>query len=362
MRALVTPFIICGALSVTAQMPPITLEWSAIRPYEGSTGATQIARDAISGEYIWAVNDPDFAENDEHGYPFLSDGTDVTPTYPQTFNVGSLDHLVEVELQNGVTYDLMRHQLIGGIQPYNWHVRGYGPGGNWDVWLQSTIDPDYSEMGSDMLVTNTAVYSCGVSGTGLNSAIPRVLKIDLQGNVIWNETWDPGATSPITQFSSMAVAGDTVVCSWSSEMVLFNATTGAYIATVDPYAGAPVAACCASLLAHGGRVYWTSASADILYAGWFDLGNATSDSWSLALPGAQGGQLVIDDYDHIWIACTAANTGRWFRLGLDLVPIDNGTFYGGIDDISFAAGKISFTGPIDATGTTAILVTGTPQP
>lgn len=364
MRQNLMLLILAGACNAFAQAPPITVEWSALRPYPSTTGANaQITRDNVNYDYLWAVMGTDI-QTDERANVFLPDGTDVTPSYPGEFNVGSLDFLQEVELCNGNTYNLMRHQLLGGVQPVNWHVRSTFGTNDWDLWLTNPINSaDFSEVGLDLLVTDNAVYSCGLSGDGISSSIPRVLKTDLQGNVIWNVTWDPVIPVAVLRFSSVAELGDTVVCAMFPEVVLFHAATGAYIDIMypDPTGSLPWGD--GPLLTHGDRIYWSVAAVGYLHAGWFDPASGQSDSWYTSVgPALSVPEIVIDQYDHIWLGCTTANTGYWFRLGLDLTPIDSGTLYESIDDMCFVNGKISFTGVLDAATSTAYVVTGTPQP
>lgn len=364
MRKLVTSVILCSAQAVAAQLPPIVLEWSALRPYNGIYGNTYITRDPVTDEYLWAVFQEGGGQMDEMLFPFLADGTDLAPTFPYAMNVGSLDYLIEFELKDGALYNVMRHQLLGGAQPFNWHVRSSFGTNDWDVWLNNPINSaEFSEIGLDLLVTNDVVYSCGGSGTGLNSTIPRVLKLDHQGNELWNVTWDP--VFPVTQwrFSSVAVIGDTVACAMFPDVLLFNGNTGDFIGFSTTAPSGFLGVSDGRLHAYGNRIYWTTASLGYLHAGWFEPATGQFNNWYTSLgAGISRPEIVIDQYDHIWLGCSTSNTGHWFRLGLDLTPIDSGTYYAGIDDMSFVNNRISFTGPVDATGTTAIVTTGTPQP
>ena len=55
------------AVPVVAQAPPIDLEWSALRAYD-ENGDSRISRDAVYGDYVWSVYDPEFGVDDEHIY------------------------------------------------------------------------------------------------------------------------------------------------------------------------------------------------------------------------------------------------------------------------------------------------------
>jgi hypothetical protein len=364
MRKTLTLVSLASALNIFAQFPPIDLEWSALRAYDGIYGDSRITRDPTSGNYTWAVYQFNGGVMDEMLFPFLPDGTDVTPLYPFEMNVGSLDHLVEIEARDGTLYNLMRHTYLSGVM--NWHLRSTAGTDDWDVWLPNPIDPEYSQRGLDMLVSNSAVYTCGYSQTSSSGCMPRVLKTDLQGNILWDEIWDPGGPDSYRYFSTVAEVGDTVVCAFFPNVVLFNASTGTYISTVDPYQGNPGLSGDAWLIARGTRIYWTMTVpvADSLHVGWFDLASGQSDVWSTSLPvqDTYYTRIVIDQFDHIWVSCNTVDAGHWFRLDLDLSPIDSGTLYDRIDDMTITNGKISFTGRLDAAGTVAYVITGLPQP
>lgn len=68
MRSASICLLVLKVVIACAQLPPMTVEWSAIRPSE--PGPCLIARDFISGGHIWLVNDPAFGEIDEHLYSF----------------------------------------------------------------------------------------------------------------------------------------------------------------------------------------------------------------------------------------------------------------------------------------------------
>lgn len=368
MREFVPPFILCCAMSAAAQMPPITLEWSALRLYEVAPQA-HISRDPVTGNYTWAVNNNFQGASDEVAFPFLADGTDIAPIFPERFNVGSLDRLIDLSPRNGVIYNLMSHLSLGTL-PYWWHLNNAPEGTGYQTVNPGVgTDPQLSDYGYDLLVTEEAAYGCGMSETMVvpQLGVARLVKTDLQCEVVWDVTWDDGPALPHKGFSGIAMVGDSVVAIALPWMVLFDGTNGSLIDTIEVTQFEGDARC----IAHGSRVYWAMNLDQGLYVGYHDLGTGEEHTWSLAMTDAYGAHIVVDQYDHVWVTTTTTNgttwtdaddQGHWYRFTEDLDPIDSGLLHYSIDDMCFVNDKISFTGNFDPSTLTAYLITGTPQP
>lgn len=352
MREYVTPIFLANALNLFAQFPPIALEWSALRWYDGYPNA-HITRDPVHDHYLWVVYQNFQGASDESAFPFLPDGTDLSPSYPMTFSVGSLDGLVDVAVYDSTVHFVMHHQYLSGTpQDVLWHMDGT------EV---HSADPYLADVGHDLLVTGDGVYSCGTSGTHYlpDSSVARVLKTDLAGNLLWNVTWADPASAWNT-FTSMAVIGDTIFCAAYPGIVFLDRNTGAFIDALDFY---PPGSYEMQLVAHGTRIYWAvNAGSDLLY-GYHDLATNAGLNSNIPLTGLVGApHVVMDDLDRLWIGTTVGNVGHWFRLDAEFTQLASGTLYESIDDMCFVNGKISFTGIMDSTTSTAYLITGTPQP
>lgn len=344
MRASVASVLAICALSAAGQFPPIVLEWSAVRAF--GDGEALIAHDPGVDDYIWSVSDPN-PPGDELIYPLLPDGTDLAPAYPSAFSVGSLDHLVDMDKVNGATHSIIAHQLISGSpQDVLWHLDGYT--------IQSP-DPWLSDEGLDLLVTSDAVYGCGSSMVSYspNSYEGRVIKLDFDGNLLWDISWDASSYGVPGRFSSIAVVDDRVYCAALPLLVVFNQADGTFIEVIDISQGDPAIAFDAKLLTHGDRVYWSGGG----HIGYFDTDNAQS-AHSGPLVSGGGLHIAIDQYDHVWTA--SGNT--WSRHDAELIVIDSGTLYAGINDLRCVNGKLSITGLLDADQPTTYVITGTPQP
>lgn len=341
-----------GAL---AQAPPITLEWSALRWYDGGPNA-RITRDPVHNQYIWAVYQNFQGASDESAFPFLPDGTDLAPSNPQTFNEGSLDGLVDVAVYDSTIHRVMHHQYTGGSpQDVLWHIDG--------IVVQSA-DPYLADVGSDLLVTNEGIYSCGRSDTHYapDSSVARALKIDHSGNLLWNVTWaDPASAH--AGFTSVAVIGDSVFCAAFPNLVIFDRVTGAFIDAYDFTNQTPALIGDAELLAKGSRLYWGMSSGDVLHFGQFDFAINQGQVASVVVADQIGYcNIAVDDQDRLWLTSNSDGQGRWFRWDADLEPDGTGTLYESIDDVCFVNGKISFTGVLDSSTPTVYVITGTPQP
>lgn len=368
MRPTLTTLMFGCALGVFAQPPPIDLEWSALRWYDG-TPRSHIARDPVNGKYTWAVYNNFQSASDEVAFPFLADGTDIAPSYPDRFNVGSLDGLVDLSPRDGVIYNLMSHLALGTL-PYWWHLNNAPEGiGYQTVNPGVVIDPTRSDYGYDLLVTEEAAYGCGMSETMVvpQLGVARLVKTDLQCSSLWDVTWDDGPALPHKGFSGIAMIGDTVVAMALPWMVLFDDADGALIDTIEVTQVEGDARC----IAHGNRVYWTMNHDQELFAGYHDFGTGEDHTWSSPIPGTYGAHIVVDQYDHVWVTTTTTNgttwteaddQGHWYRFSEDLDPIDAGTLHFSVDDVCFVNGKISFTGNFDPVTSMAYLITGTPQP
>lgn len=368
MRARFTLILLIATLGAAAQLPPITVEWSAMRPYVLGPTA-HVTRDPLTGAYLWAEYNDFQGAGDEVAYPFLADGTDVSPLFPERFDVGSLDHLIDVQLRDGVIYSMMHHLSLAG-SPYYWHLIDslLAPG---LTITNPGSDPSLSELGQSMLVADVAVYGCGRSDVDLmGTAVARIVKADLQLNLAWNSVWDdPGLVSK--GFSGMALVGDTVVAMALPKMVLFDDATGNLINVVDASSGLSSVSGDASCIANGSRIYWVLADALGLRVGYHDLGAGADVINEVTNEPMRLGRIALDQFGRIWVTSTATNgtdwtegddEGRWHRFDAEISAIDSGTLNTSIDDMCLVNGKISFTGIFDPSLTTAYLITGTPQP
>lgn len=325
-----------------------------MRPYTLGGPNAHISRDPLTGEYLWAVLNSTDGSNDELQYPFLADGTDVAPLYPDRFNVGSLDHLVEMSLRGGVAHRIMAHMTIGGSpQDQLWHLDSHA--------IQLSADGFLADIGNDLLVTDEGVYGCGFAGTHHlpDSSAARVVKLDLQGNMLWNILWRDPAHA-VESFGSVAVIGDSVYCSAAGQQAVFDRITGDFLGTVDITGqdlSHPV------LLARGNLLYWCATVGDDILLGWRDMATGQSLAGSTTLAGQYGWRgMVVDDQDRVWIATNTVGTGHWLRFDTNLVLMNSGTLYQSIEDMCFVNGSISFTGILDSASSTAYVITGTPQP
>ncbi len=358
MRARFTLILLMTALGAAAQLPPITVEWSALRPYPTDEGPNaHISRDPTYGHYVWAVMDLDLI-NDEVANLFLPDGTDVTPSNPIRFSVGSLDRLIDLAVRDSAVFDLMMHQSLFGI-PFYWHLQRVPLDGsdNEVLWDHVNLNPDasgsLSDLPFDLMLTADATYGCGTSEivSNLDSSRARVVKTDLQGNLLWDTFWE-APSSPNTAFSSMAIVGDSLLCAAFPYLVVFDRATGDLISALDISNGNSGFSFSAQLLAYGQRVYFTGGAR----VGYYDLSNGQT-----VFVNATGGtapRIAIDQFDHVWT--TVGN--NWARWTSDLVPIDSGTLYESIDDMCLVNGKITLTGIFDSANSMAYAVTGTPLP
>ncbi len=346
MRARLTLILLLTTLGVAAQLPPITVEWSAMRSYPTDYGPNaHISRDPVFGQYIWAVTGTDLP-NDEEANLFLPDGTDVTPLFPSAFNVGSLDHLVDLSLRDSIAHTIMYHMTVGGNpQDSFWHLDG--------TPIQTDGDGYLGDRGTDLLVRGNEVFGCGSTDTSFLPAftVARVVKENLMASILWNMTWSaPGAA--YTEFSSVAVVGDSVLCAAFPYLVVFDRATGNLISAIDISNGNSGFSFAAQLLVYGQRVYFTGGAR----VGYYDL--TTGQTVFVNANGGLSPRIAIDQFGYVWT--TAGNT--WSRWTSEMAPVDTGTLYESIDDMCLVNDRISFTGVFDSTTGMAYVITGTPQP
>lgn len=359
MRPLLLALLFGPTLPALAQFPPIDLEWSALRPF--GSGEAQIARDPVQGDYRWSVLDDIMllTNNDELLYPILADGTDLAPASPAGINVGTLDHLVDMELRDGTLYAVVRHQNISGSpQDVYWHLLGAAN----ELTIQSA-EEELDDVAHDLLVTDDGAYIAGASrtNTGLQC---RLIHTDLQGNLLWDAWWDPIGSDSYGQFTSVALIGDTVVAISHPLMVLFDRATGAPLGQIDYTLGtgtlAPGMARCAI---RGQRIYWILANPEGLQYGQYDFSIALNTLTEQLLTGALAHVAVaLDDIGNTWFAYNQDGQGRWIKTDAEALAIASGTLYGGISDLRSSGGKLSFTGLFDALQGSSYVFTGTPQP
>jgi len=357
--------VLVGLIShaLKAQTPPIDLEWTALRWFGNGTGV--ITHDPVTNEHLWALQDDinTLNANDEVKLPFLPDGSDVAPAYPDRFNVGSLDHLVDLTVIDSVPYALMAHQNIGGVvQDQYWHLFA----GAAELIIQSP-EEDLLDVGLDMQVEADAIYVCGSSMVGTaNNDRGRSIKTDLQGNVLWDVLWDPVGTDALGRFSSVVVLGDTVVMAAFPLLVLFDRNTGTFIDTEDPAALTPPLQGDARLVAGSDRIHWACIQGNTLHFGYWSFtegatGGGGAFFQTYATPPA-GLDVVLGENGEWWIGTTAEGQGRLLRVGTDADLLSTSTLYASITDLDFVNGKLSITGKLDATNPTSYVLVGTPQP
>ncbi len=369
MRSFVSYLLCAIPVAGLAQNPPIDPEWSALRWYQNTP--QHISRDPITGKYFWAVYTDHQGTGDAVSFPFLADGTDITPAFLQLqrFNVGSHDRLIDLSVRNEVVYNIMS-RMSSSTYPWWWYLCTAPEDGS-PLFVHNpgeVFDTELSDYASDLLVTPTAAYGCGLREIDHpDTAVAHLMKTDLQANLLWEVTWDDGPDLPVKGFSGVAVVGDTVVAMALPWMVFFDDADGALIGAVEVTQFEGDARC----IAHGDRVYWTMSNDQGLYVGYRDLITNTTSTWSSPVLDAYGVHILVDQYDHIWVTTTTSNgttwteaddQGHWYRFSADLVPIDAGPLHSSVDDMCFVNNKISFTGTLDPATSTAYLITGTPQP
>jgi hypothetical protein len=342
-----------GSFNAQAQLPPLDVEWSAVRVFTESGPNAHISRDPLTGLYTWALLNNYDGADDELMYPFQTDGTDIAPSYPEWFHIGSLDRLVDVSVRDSVVHRIMYHQNIGGIpQDIYWHLDD-------QVIQHSLSNGDLIDTGYDILVTDEGVYGCGEAETHYvpDSSMANLVKLDLQGNMLWNILWrDPAHAQDA--FTSVAVIGDSVYCAAIGQVALFDRITGAFIGTFDP-TGLGLSGL--KLYAAGNTLYWVGRSGNELMVGAYTPGSAQGLSGSLTIAGQSGDpKLVVDDQGRLWAATNTPGTGYWALFGPAMQLLSSGTLYESIEDLCFVNGKLSITGIMS--GGTAYLITGTPQP
>jgi len=342
-----------ASLNAQAQLPPLDVEWSAVRVFTEGGPNTHISRDPLTGHYAWALlNDYDGA-NDELMYPFLTDGTDIAPSYPERFHIGSFDRLVDMSVRDSVVHRIMYYiTLSGGPQDMSWYLDDHN--------IQHSVGNGYlSDTGHDILVTDEGVYGCGEADTHVlpDSSMANIVKLDLQGNMLWDILWrDP--THAQESFTSVAVIGDSVYCAAIGQVAIFERTTGAFIATFDP-TGLGLSGL--KLYAVGSTLYWVGSSGNDLTVGAYTPSSAQGLSGSLTVAGQTGDpELVVDDQGRLWAATNTPGTGHWAVFSPAMQLLSSGTLYESIEDLCFVNGKLSITGIMS--GGTVYLITGTPQP
>lgn len=170
-------------------------------------------------------------------------------------------------------------------------------------------------------------------------------------SILWNMTWSaPGAA--YTEFSSVAVVGDSVLCAAFPYLVVFDRATGNLISAIDISNGNSGFSFAAQLLVYGQRVYFTGGAR----VGYYDL--TTGQTVFVNANGGLSPRIAIDQFGYVWT--TAGNT--WSRWTSEMAPVDTGTLYESIDDMCLVNDRISFTGVFDSTTGMAYVITGTPQP
>ncbi|MBK8497560.1 MAG: hypothetical protein IPL52_01775 [Flavobacteriales bacterium] len=155
--------------------------------------------------------------------------------------------------------------------------------------------------------------------------------------------------------------GDTVFCAAYPSIVFLDRNTGAFLDALDFYP--PGSSFDMQLVAHGTRIYWGVTTGTELRFGYHDLATGSGLNDLVPLSGPAGAaHVAMDALDRLWIGITTGNVGRWFRLDAEFTQLASGTLYESIDDMCFVNGKISFTGIMDSSISTAYVITGTPQP
>jgi len=359
MRQLFLALAIGSPILATAQFPPVDVDWSALRGF--GDGNTMVARDPIGGDHIWSVLDDIMlaTNDDELLYPILADGTDLAPASPGAVNVGSLDHLVDIERYNSRTYVIISHQNIGGMQDVYWHVQG---GAN-DLTIQSP-EEDLDDVPHDLLVNADGLFIAGSSRVISGAYEGRLIRADHDANVLWDVSWSPNGTVAGGAFTAIAVKGDSLLAIAYPLMVIFDKSTGSYIGQADITIGLNLPGGWPTRVAvSGSDLYWIRTYPTMLEYGHFQMEEIIGSITQIdGLAPSYRTSVSIDASGRPWFAYTDNGTGRWIKADSDAMPTSSGSLYGSISDMRHVNGKLLFTGQFDASQGTSYVVCGTPQP
>jgi hypothetical protein len=342
-------------LNSAAGQPPIAVEWVAFRPSGYGTIFTPayIDRDPITSKYLWAVEETGWC-NDEAAYLFDSSGTEVTLSFPDCFNVGSLDHLEDIEVVGDSLYYIEYHQaLVGDIF---WHL--FANSGEFIV-MSPSDSPDYA---NDLLIDGSDIFVSGMSATESFSE-GRLVRTNLAASPVWNITWDSDSLLPFTGFLSVAAHGDTIATAVFPQLALFDRTSGSFIDTLDLFSSSWTGERAGHILEHDGVLHWAARMGATVYYGAWDLASGPVWSGEQAFTSATGDlDLVVDDDGHTWIGCTADNAGQILRIDPSGTLLGVYATYAGVSDLEWTNGKISITGQFLPADPTSYVITGVPIP
>lgn len=345
--------------------PPITVEWVAFRPYGYSTVFQQahIDRDPITGKYLWAVDDDGdefngWCSTDEAAYRFDSTGAEVTLGFPDCFNVGSLDHLEDIEVVGDSLYYIEYHQAIAGSpQDVLWHLFGQG-----ELIIHSA-DETHWEFANDLMVDGSDLFVCGSSGYGSPAPDGQLIRTNLNTVPVWNIVWDNGGPLPNTGFLSVAPHGDTIATAVFPLLALFDRASGDFIDTLSLFQSTWTGERAGHILEHDGVLHWAVRMGTTVHYGAWDLASGPLWSGEQAFTSATGDlDVVVDDDGDTWIGCTADNAGQILRVDPSGTLLGVYATYAGVSDLEWTNGKISITGQFAAGDPTSYVITGVPIP
>lgn len=350
-------FFLAGCLGSAAGQPPITVQWVAFRPYGyySAFEPAHIDRDPITGTYLWAVEDG-CPGGDEAAFLFDTAGTEVTQSFPDCFDVGSLDHLEDIEVVGGSLYYIEYHQAIGG--DVFWHL--FAQSGELIVM---SPNPMIWEFANDLLVDGNDLFVCGVSGPGSPAPDGQLVRTDLNATSAWNILWDNGGPLPNSGFLSVAAHGDTIAAAVFPQVALFDRASGGFIDTLDLFSSSWTGDRAGHILEHDGVLHWAVRMDTTVYYGAWDLASGPVWSGEQAFTSAAGDlDVVVDDDGHTWIGCTADNSGQILRIDPTGTLLGVYATYAGVSDIEWTNGKISITGQFNADDPASYVITGVPIP
>lgn len=334
--------------------PPLTVEWVAMLPF--GSGEVWIDRDNVTGRYLWAV-DQEFL--DELICSFDSSGNDLSSASGEYFNVGSLDHLRDIEVIDGNRCYIMHHQNIAGDpQDIFWHLFA----GSGEEIFESGSDSihDYA---NDLCADGGDLFIGGVSDiTSAPFWNGRVIRADTSATISWDMSWNDG-TLASSGFLAVAAHGDTIVAAAFPLVVLFARANGAYIDQLALFSGDPASHRSGHVIEHDGILHWAVGMDSTLYYGAWDLesGAIWSGDTTFTTTAATV-DVVVDDEGHTWIGCTADNAGQVLRINQGGTLLGTYPTYARVTDLEWALGRLCITGQLAPDDPTTYIVTGIPIP
>jgi hypothetical protein len=348
MRLIFLLSIFSLVLSLSAQQPPIDLQWTA---FNHAGGWSRSVLSANGAKTAWMIDEGAIMPGVSGIWRYDSAGVPFEAFWP-VFDAecGNSNSYVDFTGRNDTMWSITDRQVNTEITfCMKAAIENFGAFSSY----QYPVNGSLSERATDLLLTaHDRLYICGSVDSTQTIRKQTLIAFDQAGDLIWDTVFN---AAQFMEFSHMAMWNGKWMVAEFPRLHQFSEADGSWISSQTLYAGSGSAN--GRIHVAMGELYWAAYKNGIMHYG--KLGPDGQEVFSSTTSANNVTGLTVDDQGRMWVTC-GQGPGNIKVIDAAGTSVSNYTHGHTAHDVLFSNDRITIVGRHSSIGSETFLISGIP--